>query len=187
MSSGVCSMPAPDLLFATPFDSFDGTFKSPYRDVEGIGRLDWQATKALRIFYRFNDFQNSLVPAFGVPSYSFFGNKDWTHGHTLGADFNTGAFTHSIRFEYLKFTNNLTDAVAGSGAPFAGFPVATDFLASGLATGPSSDAPQFTLQSESPIQVRRQLRRWVSFLRYGMSLQPHSGRRICELLQPSRP
>ena len=30
-----------------------------------------------------------------------------------GLDFNTGSFTHTIRFSYLKFQNQIMDAVTG--------------------------------------------------------------------------
>ncbi|MGC1128927.1 MAG: carboxypeptidase regulatory-like domain-containing protein [Candidatus Acidiferrales bacterium] len=134
------------VILPPPFTSFDGTFSSPFRETNLLGRVDFQATQNLHLFFRYNYFQNGLVPSFGTPGYSFFGNKDRTRNFAAGADFTTGSLTHSIRFEYLKFVNNIGDAVRGSGAPLSELPVSLDFLSSGLNTGPSPDAPQYTLQ-----------------------------------------
>ncbi len=155
------------LIFAPPFDSFDGSFQSPYRDFEGLTRLDWQATKSVRTFFRYNYFQNSLIPSFGTPSYSFFGNKDRTRVFAGGVDFNTGSFTHSIRAEYLKFVNNIADAVRGSGGPFADFPVNMFFLNNGFQTGPSPDAPQHTFQSDRQIKYDGSFVHGSHIIRYG--------------------
>jgi hypothetical protein len=130
------------------FAKFAGNFPSPFKEGDLLGRVDFQATKSLHLFYRYGYFSNYLVPAFGPPSFSFFANKDITRNHVLGADWTNGPWTHSVRFEYLKFQNAITDAVRGSGEPFADFPVAMQFLVSNLATGPSPDAPQATPQSD---------------------------------------
>jgi hypothetical protein len=143
---------AAGLSFAPPFNVFNGSFQSPYRDELALGRLDWQATKNVHVFSRYNFFSNNLVPSFGTPSFSFFGNKDRSRVFAGGVDFTTGSFTHSFRAEYLKFVNNIADAVRGSGAPFDDFPVGLDFPSTGFSTGPSPDAPQYTFQSDRQIK-----------------------------------
>lgn len=154
---------------SAPLNSFTGTFKSPFKEYTVIGKMDWQATKAVHVFYRFSDFQNNLIPSFGTASFSFFANKDRTRNHVVGADFNTGSFTHSFRFQYLKFQNNIADAVRGSGAAFANFPVALQFLVSSLSTGPSDNAPQATPQSNRQFKYDGS-KIWGShILRYGVS------------------
>src|SRR5256885_6797482 len=35
--------------------------------------------------------------------------------HAAGVDFNTGRFSHNIRFGYTKFKNGIVDAVLGTG------------------------------------------------------------------------
>jgi Carboxypeptidase regulatory-like domain len=160
---------ASGLIFPDPFTSFDGSFNSPYSDFEGLARLDYQITNSVRAFFRYNYFQNSLIPAFGEPSYSFFANKDRTRVFVGGVDFNTGSFTHSIRAEYLKFVNNIADAVRGSGAPLSDFPVALDFTSNGLATGPSDDAPQFTLQSDAQFKYDGSKIEGNHTIRYGVA------------------
>ena len=41
----------------------------------------------------------------------------------IGLDFSTGNFSHSIRFEYLKFQNQIVDATRGSSLPLAIVPL----------------------------------------------------------------
>lgn len=160
---------AAGLQFAPPLESFNGTFQSPYRDFEALGRLDWQATQSIHTFFRYNFFQNSLVPSYGPPSYSFFANKNRTRVFAGGVDFSRGTFTHSFRAEYLKFVNNIADAVRGSGTPFAQFPVGLTFTDNNFASGPSNNAPQYTLQSD--IQLKYDGSKvWGSHvIRYGVA------------------
>jgi hypothetical protein len=163
------------LSFPEPFTSYNGNFNSPYRENNLLGKIDWNITKSIHAFYRYDYFDNSLVPPFGVPSYSFFANKDWTNVHAAGIDFTTGSFTHSFRFEYLKFTNKITDAVRGSGTPFADFPVEMLFANNGFATGPSDDAPQNTLQSDHQVKYDGS-KVWGSHtIRYGMAFNHIQG------------
>jgi hypothetical protein len=136
---------------ADPFTSFAGSFSSPFKEGTLLGKVDWQATKTLHIFYRYDYFSNFLVPAFGTPSYEDFLNKDITRVHVLGADWTTGAYTHSVRFQYLKFQNQIGNATSNT-SPFGTFPVALDFLSSSLATGASPDAPQATPQSSHQLK-----------------------------------
>jgi hypothetical protein len=154
---------------APPFDSFAGSFPSPFKEGDLLGRVDFQATKSLHIFYRFDYFSNYLVPPFGPPSFSFFANKDITRSDVVGGDWTTGPWTHSIRFEYLRFQNQITDAVRGSGEPFANFPVSTDFFVSNLATGPSDDAPQKTPQSDHEVKYDGSRIFGSHILRYGVA------------------
>jgi hypothetical protein len=154
---------------AAPFDSFAGTFPSPFKEGNLLGRLDYQATKNLHIFSRFSYFSNFLIPSFGAPSFSFFANKDITRNVVVGGEFTTGTFTHSIRFQYLKFLNQITDAVRGSGEPFADFPVATQFTGSGLFTGPSDNAPQNTPQSSHQVKYDGSKILGTHIFRYGVA------------------
>src|ERR1700728_1284146 len=166
---------AAGLTFAQPFNSFDGTFSSPYKDFVGLAKLDWQVTKSVHAFFRYNYFENALVPTFGTPSYSAFGNKDRTRNFAGGVDFNTGEFTHSFRVEYLKFVNNIVDATTGGPTPFANYPVALDFTSNGLATGPSNDAPQRTFQSDRQVKYDGS-KLWGShIIRYGVAFNHIQG------------
>jgi hypothetical protein len=160
---------------APPFQSFAGNFPSPFKEGDLLGRVDWQATKSLHIFYRYGYFTNYLVPPFGPPSFSFFANEDITRNDVLGGDWTTGPWTHSIRFEYLKFQNKITDAVRGSGEPFSEFPVSMDFEISNFATGPSDDAPQATPQSDHQFKYDGSRILGSHIFRYGFAFNHIAG------------
>ncbi len=154
---------------AAPFAAFAGNFPSPFKEGDLLARVDYQATKSLHIFYRFDYFTNYLVPPFGAPSFSFFANKDITRSDMVGGDWTHGAWTHSFRFEYLRFQNQITDAVRGSGEPLSEFPISTDFLVSNLATGPSDDAPQATPQSDHQFKYDGSRIMGSHIFRYGVA------------------
>ena len=162
---------------SAPFDSFSGSFPAPFHETDVVGKLDWQATKALHLFGRFSFFQNLAVDSFGgASSFSFFGNKDRTKSFVGGADFNTGSYTHSFRAEYLKFVNNLGDAVRGSGVPFADLPLSiVTFSAQGLTTGPSFIAPQETIQTDRQIKYDGSKVWGAHILRYGVGYNRITG------------
>jgi hypothetical protein len=70
----------------------------PLRQSMLQGRVDDNAPKGVRFFYRFA-YDNSKIV--GSPPITE-REVDNTPTHAMGADFNTGRFTHSIRFGYLK-------------------------------------------------------------------------------------
>jgi hypothetical protein len=51
-------------VFPAPFSTFNGNYNSPFRDLEPIGKLDWQLKPNWKLFYRFSYEQNSLVRGF---------------------------------------------------------------------------------------------------------------------------
>ncbi len=85
-----------------PFQAFSGGFTSPFRETNVLGRADYQFTKGARLFYRYSYYQSSLFATFGQ-GFQVYDTKNITRAHVVGADFNSGTFTHSLRFEYLKF------------------------------------------------------------------------------------
>jgi Carboxypeptidase regulatory-like domain len=135
-----------------PLSAFSGTFPAPYHDGEALGRIDYNISKNIRAFVRFNYFQNADVGAFGgAATYSTYLNEDRTKNVMGGVDFSEGSVTHSFRASYLKFVNVITDSVRGSAEPFADFPVSLS-LPFGFASGPSDNAPQSTIQSDREIK-----------------------------------
>ena len=99
--------------FAAPFNTLNATLAAPFRDLQADGRLDWQRRADAHAFYRFTFDQVSDIRPFGSAS-SFQGLRNATHApsHTLGYDFNTGAYTHSLRFQYLRLRNGIGDDTA---------------------------------------------------------------------------
>jgi hypothetical protein len=62
------------------------------------------------VFGRFSYEQNSSTKGFIPNSFQPFTNVNHTPVYAAGVDFNTGTFTHSVRFGFTKFRNGITDA-----------------------------------------------------------------------------
>lgn len=102
--------------FAYPFDTLYGYLAEPYREFDTDERVDWKMRGSTRVFYRFNFFQNTDLRPFGAASSTqrlSTDNNNFTN--TVGIDFNTGAYAHSFRVEYLKLRSSVVDATAGLG------------------------------------------------------------------------
>lgn len=155
------------VLYASPFQAFSGSWKSPFRENEPMGRLDWQATSNLRLFFRFNYFNNLDDATFFSSSYQVYHNKDYTRNYVAGADFNTGQFTHTLRFSVLHFKNNIYDAVVGSGLPLANLGINLA-VTNGPSTGPNLLAPQSTPQHDTQAKYDGGKPMGTHFLRYGL-------------------
>jgi hypothetical protein len=131
---------------SAPFTSYSGTFADPFHEGNLLGRLDYQLTKSARLFARYSYFKNDLGATFGY-GFSLYDNVDVTRNEMVGLDFNTGSFSHSIRFSYLKFQNQIVDATTGNGAlPFDD--LHAELFAGNLVAGPNLLAPQSTPQSD---------------------------------------
>jgi hypothetical protein len=98
-----------------PFQPLSTSINQPFKEHDVFGRLDWQATNNLKVFYRFDYNINSNVVPFIPDTFQPFLNRDHAQDHLAGLDWTTGKFTHSFRFEFLRFANQISDAVAGSG------------------------------------------------------------------------
>ena len=164
------------VLPSGPFQALVGSFDSPFREAEGIGRLDWQINNRFKFFYRFSFDQNRSVLAIIPNSFQPFANNNHTPVHAFGLDFNTGGFTHSIRFGYTKFRNQITDAVGGSPifnpAPslelaIGGDPECLTGGADFFCSGPGFLAPQQTYQSNRQIKYDGSKAVAAHILRYG--------------------
>lgn len=155
---------------AAPFDVFTGNTGTPFRETDYDARLDWQFWKNVRMFYRFSYFDSLAVATGGTIGYQPFKDKNYTRTNVVGADFTTkGGYTHSFRFEYLKFINNLGDTVLGSNLPFANFPVSLNFTSFGFLTGPNFLAPQQTFQTDRQLKYDGSKLLGAHILRYGVS------------------
>jgi hypothetical protein len=167
------------VLPSGPFSALTGTYHAPFREAEAVGRLDWQISRNYKFFYRFSYDENKDVLAFIPDSYQPFANVDHTPNHAFGLDFNTGSFTHSIRFGYMKFRNGIVDATFGTGIfdPLPNIELAIggdpDCLTAGLdqfCSGPSFLAPQQTYQSNHQIKYDGSKAIGSHILRYGGGL-----------------
>ena len=93
-----------------PFTSITGGFNSPFRDTNGVAKLDWTVSDKVKAFYRFSYEQNHSTKGFIPNSFQPFTNVNNTPVHAAGVDFQTGSFTHALRFGFTKFRNGITDA-----------------------------------------------------------------------------
>jgi hypothetical protein len=147
--------------FAAPFNTLNATLAEPFRNLQADGRLDWQRNSGARAFYRFTFDQVSDIRPFGSAS-SFQGLRNATHApsHTVGYDFNTGSYTHSIRVEYLRLRNGIGDDTAtlpaGAQNPIPGLGISVGAPVGGICGlsrtgvycgGPSPFAGQANFQS----------------------------------------
>src|SRR5262249_22893382 len=102
------------VALSDPFNALNGSFDSPFFDNEFIGRVDYKFARGWSLFYRYSFEQNRNDSTYAPNTFQPFANVDHTPSHAVGFDFTTGRFTHSFRFGYMKFRNNIADAVAGS-------------------------------------------------------------------------
>ncbi len=139
------------------FSGLTGTFNSPFRETNGSARIDWQIHGKYHFFYRFAYDQNRDVSAILPMSFQPFNDVNHVPSHAIGLDFVTGQYTHSFRFGYMKFRNQITDATAGSSifnpAPGVELAIGSDPnclipAADTFCSGPSYLAPQQTYQSD---------------------------------------
>jgi len=147
--------------FSFPFNTLDPVLAQPYREFDTDERVDWNMRGSTRAFYRFNYYQNSdMRPDGSATSAQQLRSTNNTATNTLGVDFNTGVYAHSLRFEYLKLRNDISDATSGLNAadnPIPGLginigaPTAGNCVLSGASSycgGPSWLGPQKTDQSD---------------------------------------
>ena len=147
--------------FSYPFNVLNTILSQPYREFDTDERVDWNMRGSTRAFYRFNYFENSdLRPDSSASSTQQMRNTNNTLTNAVGIDFSTGVYLHSLRFEYLKLRNEVTDATTGLGGannPIPGLGInigaatAGNCILSGGGSycgGPSWLAPQKTDQSD---------------------------------------
>lgn len=126
------------------------TIGTPYRETYSTGRLDYNGPLSGHYFARINYDVNSDPSG---STYSLYANRDNTWGIAGGADFASGAFTHSFRGSYEKFHNFIADFTNGNASLYNPLPgISIDFGAQNLYTGPNPDAPQETYQSDKQVR-----------------------------------
>jgi hypothetical protein len=137
------------VVVAAPFSALSGGFSAPFHTTSSEGKLDWQATKNIHVFYKFSyDVNFSASNAF-AGDYSSYANRDNTFSHGIGVDWNTGNWSHSFRVGYLKFHNLIGGDTTSAATATNPFPtIEMIFADNGLSTGPNFLAPQQTYQSD---------------------------------------
>jgi hypothetical protein len=166
------SVPVP---VSAPFSQYSGTFADPFHEANLLGRLDYNLPKNAKAFYRYTYFKNSLGATFGF-GWSVYNNIDITRVHVVGVDFNTGSLTHSIRFSFLKFQNQIIDATTGNSAlPFDNLHAEISMGSTGLVAGPNLLAPQSTPQSDHEIKYDGSKIFGTHMIRFGIAFNHLQG------------
>ena len=163
------------LVIPAPFSQLTGGFLSPFRDSEVTGKLDWQATKDIHVFYRFTYNWNKSEANFGY-NYQAYSNRDNTPSHAVGVDWNQGSWSHSFRFGYLKFHNLIGDATQG--ASFYNPLPTSEILVADLGVqlaGPNLLAPQQTFQTNKQIKYDGSKVYGSHIFRYGIGYNDING------------
>ena len=156
------------------FSALDGGFSSPFRDTNGVAKLDWRIGANVHAFYRFSYEQNHDITGFIPNSFSPFDNVNNTPVHAAGLDFNTGSFTHSIRFGFTKFRNGITDATTGvfNPAPSVAISLGPDATClnggDSFCSGSNPLAPQKTYQQNTQLKYDGSKTIRSHVLRYGV-------------------
>jgi len=156
------------VLVAPPFQQYSGSFSAPFREGSLLTKADYQLTRAVRAFYRFSYFENSLTANGGL-GYSLYEPKTVTRSHVAGFDFNTGSFGHSIRFGYLKTGLVVADGTRGSGLPLADYPLDIQMGNTGLLTGAAGNTGEVLLQSNHQIKYDGSSTTGPHIIRYGFT------------------
>ncbi|MGC2110412.1 MAG: carboxypeptidase regulatory-like domain-containing protein [Candidatus Korobacteraceae bacterium] len=158
--------------YAPPFNTFSGGFNSPFKNPNALGRVDFVAPHNIKLFFRYSYSQINAEGTFFSQSLQVYQSNNYSRNYVGGADFTTGAWTHSFRFSYLKFQNGIDDAVIGSTLPLSNFPGNGQYLnleaANGPSTGPNLLAPQGTPQSDKQVKYDGSKTIGRHILRYGV-------------------
>ena len=161
--------------YGAPFAPFSGGFQSPFKENDAIGRVDYKGPKGANIFYRYSYSQIKAIATFFPDVLQPYDNKNYVRQSVVGADFTTGSYSHSLRFGYMKFQNEITDAAIGSGLPLSDFPGnglyvnISSISGVGPATGPNWLAPQSTPQSDKQTKYDGSKTIGRHMIRYGVS------------------
>jgi hypothetical protein len=167
------------VVYAQPFQNFGGGFNAPYSNPNALGRLDYVAPHNVKLFFRYNYSQIQADGTFFSDSLQVYQSKNYSRNYVTGADFTTGDWTHSFRFSYLKFQNEIVDGVIGSGLPLSNFPGNGFYdnieVVNGPSTGPNLLAPQSTPQSDKQIKYDGSKTISKHILRYGVDFNHIQG------------
>ncbi len=165
--------------YAPPFQGFSGGYDSPFGNPNALGRVDFVAPHDVKLFFRYSYSQIKAEGTFFSDSLQVYESKNYSRNYVGGADFTTGSWSHSFRFSYLKFQNEIADGVIGSDLPLANFPGNGLYLnidvTNGPQTGPNLLAPQSTPQSDKQIKYDGSKTWGKHITRYGVDFNHIQG------------
>ncbi len=168
------------VTLSDPFTALSGSFNSPFHESMLVGRLDWNIKSNVRAFYRWTYNQNNNEAPYIPNTYEPFSNRDNTPVQAAGLDVTTGSWSHSIRFGYTRFTNQIVDSASRKSTVDLAPGVNVHISASG-ATGCTSGgfvfcsgvnilAPQATLQRNTQFKYDGSKTVGSHIIRYGIGV-----------------
>jgi hypothetical protein len=160
-----------------PFQDLSGGYSSPFRSTQVSGRLDWQATPSIRVFYKFAyDWNYSNSDAF-AGGYSIYSNRDNTPSEAVGVDWSKGNWSNSFRFGYLKFHNLIGGGTTNEVTPINPSPGAEIVFGDlgSFASGPNFLAAQQTFQSDKQFKYDGAKVSGAHIIRFGASVNRIEG------------
>jgi len=128
------------------------------------GRLDANLTQSMRMFYKFS---HNWDESTGGTAVSPFQNIDWTNGHVVGWDYTAARLTHTVRFGYTRFHNNIVSQELDKKFLRAPDGTPIEINVGSLSAGPNSLAPQATYQMNGQISYEGSYIRGRQTFRYG--------------------
>ncbi len=158
------------IVVGAPFQSLTQGLDSPFKSSQASGRMDWQATQHIHVFYKFAyDWNYSTSSA--NTGFSYYANRDYTPTHAVGIDITQGNWSHSIRLGYFKFHNQIIGDTNAQPSSINPFPFAElNFLDTSLSTGPNYLAPQQTFQGNKQIKYDASRVLGAHILRFGATV-----------------
>lgn len=129
------------------------------------GRLDWNATSSVRLFY---SFQHDWNLATGGSPVAPIRSVNWSNVHTVAMDVTRQRSTNSFRFGFVKYNSRI-----GSGDPAVPFPMTPQGFPYLLTVGRFSAGPtppQVQIQTYSQGSYNGSFFRGRHTLRYGMAV-----------------
>jgi hypothetical protein len=143
---------ANSIVVGPPFQFLTRGMDSPFKSSQVSGRLDWQAAKNIRVFYKYA-YDWNLSATSASTGFSYYANRDYSPSHAVGIDISQGNWSHSIRMGYFKFHNLIVGDTNSQPSNINPFPFAElYFNDTSLYTGPNDLAPQQTFQSNRQIK-----------------------------------
>jgi len=163
------------IVVGAPFQFLTQGISSPFKSSQASGRLDWQATQNIRVFYKFV-YDWNFSPTSAGQGFSYYANRDYARAHAVGIDINQGNWSHSIRLGYSKFHNQIIGDTNSQPLAINSFPFAEiAFNDTSLLMGPNFNAPQQTFQSNKQIKYDAS-RVWGShIIRFGATVNGIAG------------
>jgi hypothetical protein len=143
----------------------------PFKDTFSIGRLDYNGPWGVHYFVRATYSNNTAFGTVGGSPYAPYQNQDNVPAIVGGADFTTGKFTHSLRYGYIKFINNLAGGANSLGNsvynPSATLGVPFEMIGVVDAGSGNEDAPQKTYQSSKQFRYDGTWTKGAHNIKYG--------------------